>query len=397
MDCFRLRSSSYGGQVVVLPQCGFGGASAARTCQNFSRRRAFSSCQLAVLLFRLRQFMAAHAPRSEAALEHGGDRFPVQSGDAAGDQHAVVAQALHDRADHLDGRARQFGECGNRLGVFPLFRKRQQRRLVELAVLTERCDEAAGLGEIARARHFAVGAACRDRDRVPDFLEQMRRRARQQPRAHDLGGAPQQLLALVGRQVDANAGLDRQIRIALRLLQHDGIAASRHPRAGIADEPPADGRIMPLQQRVGDDLGQPPASGDRKQMLLALAPGELDEILGRKPRRFGQHRSRDRNLVIVREAADHGRRRLLDGGKLRAHFGERDARGDIGQRAQLDGPDQPFQHVAEQLDLFAGIAVGGQQKQVGDLPQRIQMFVRRAGLDGRLDLVGDRSFQHRSS
>ena len=32
---------------------------------------------------------------------------------------------------------------------------------------------------------------------------------------------------------------------------------------------------------------------------------------------------------------------------------------DIGQRAQLDGPDQPFQHVAEQLDLFAGIAVGG--------------------------------------
>jgi hypothetical protein len=58
-------------------------------------------------------------------------------------------------------------------------------------------------------------------------------------------------------------------------------------------------------------------------------------------------------------------------------------RGDIGQRAQLDGPDQPFQHVAEQLDLFAGIAVGGHQKQVGDLPQRIQVFFRRAGLDGR--------------
>ena len=99
----------------------------------------------------------------------------------------------------------------------------------------------------------------------------------------------------------------------------------------------------------------------------------------------------------MRQAADHGRGRLLDGGELRAHFGERDARGDIGQRAQLDGPDQPFQHVAEQLDLFAGIAVGGQQKQVGDLLQRIQMFFRRTGLDGGLDFVGDRSFQHRSS
>ena len=132
-------------------------------------------------------------------------------------------------------------------------------------------------------------------------------------------------------------------------------------------------------------------------MLLALGLRERDQIVGRKPRRFGQHGPRNRNLVILRQAADHGRRRLLDGGELRAHFGERNARRDIGQRAQLDGPDQPFQHVAEQLDLFAGIAVGGHQKQVGDLPQRIQMFFRRAGLDGRLDFVGDRSFQHRSS
>ena len=124
-------------------------------------------------------------------------------------------------------------------------------------------------------------------------------------------------------------------------------------------------------------------------MLLALGLRQLHQILGRQPRQFGQHGSGDRNLVIVREAADHGHRRLLDRGELRAHFGERDARGDIGQRAQLDGPDQPFQHVAEQLDLFAGIAVGGHQKQVGDLPQRIQMFFGRTGLDGRLDLLSD--------
>ena len=132
-------------------------------------------------------------------------------------------------------------------------------------------------------------------------------------------------------------------------------------------------------------------------MLLALGLRQLDQVVGRQPRRFGQHRPRDRDLVVVGEPPDHAGRRLLDGGELRAHLGERDARGDIGQRAQLDGPDQPFQHVAEQLDLFAGIAVGGQQKQVGDLLQRIQVFFGRAGLDGRLDFVGDRSFQHRSS
>ena len=131
---------------------------------------------------------------------------------------------------------------------------------------------------------------------------------------------------------------------------------------------------MPLQQRLGDDLGQPPAPGDRQQMLLALGLRQLDQVLGRQPRQFGQHRPRNRDLVIVGQAADHVGGRLLDGSELRAHFGERDPRGDIGQRAQLDGPDQPFEHVAEQLDLFAGIAVGGQQKQVGDLLQLIQMF-----------------------
>ena len=375
----------------------FGGASAGADLPELQQAPGVFHGQLAVLLFRLCQFVAAHGARGEAAVEHGGDRFPFQAGDAAGDQHAVVAQALHHGADHVDRRARQFGEGCDRLGVFSLLCERQQHRLAELAVPGQRRDEAVGGGEIAGARHLAVGAGRGQRDRAPDFLEQMRRRARQQPGAHGVGGAAQQLRALLGRQVDANAGFDRQFRIALRLLQHDGIAGRRHPRAGIGDEPPADGRIMPLQQRIGDDLGQPPASGDRQQMLLALGLRQFDQVLGAQPRRFGQHRPRDRDLVIVRQAADHVRRRLLDGGELRAQFGERDARRDVGQRAQLDGPDQPFQHVAEQLDLFAGIAVGGAQKQVGDLLQRIQMFVGGAGRDGRLDLVGNRSFQHRSS
>ena len=64
---------------------------------------------------------------------------------------------------------------------------------------------------------------------------------------------------------------------------------------------------------------------------------------------------------------------------------------DIGQRADLDGLDQAFQHVAEQLDLLAGIAVGRRQEQVRDPPEGIEMLFRGAGLDGRLDFIGNRS------
>ena len=149
---------------------------------------------------------------------------------------------------------------------------------------------------------------------------------------------------------------------------------------------------MPRQQRVGDDLGQPPAPRNRQQMLLAFGLREFDQILRRQPRRFGQHGGRDRNLVVMREAANDGRRRLLDGGELAAHFGQRHPRSYIGQRPQLDGLDQPLQHVAEQLDLLAAAAFGGQQEQLGDPLDGLEVLFRRAGPDGRLDLVGDRSF-----
>ena len=116
-------------------------AAPARTAAGGGRFRA-SVCRIAPCAFASswRPMRAG----GEAAVEHGGDRFPVQSGDAAGDQHAVVAQALHHRADHLDARAGQFGEGCDRLRVFSLFGKAKQLRLVELAVFGERRDEAAG-------------------------------------------------------------------------------------------------------------------------------------------------------------------------------------------------------------------------------------------------------------
>ncbi len=100
---------------------------------------------------------------------------------------------------------------------------------------------------------------------------------------------------------------------------------------------------------------------------------------------------------MPRQMPDHVRRRLRHRGQLRAHFGQRNPRADIGERPDLDGPDQAFQHVAEQLDLFAIAAVGGQQKQVRHALEGFEVFFGRAGLDGGFDFVGDRSVQHRSS
>ena len=52
---------------------------------------------------------------------------------------------------------------------------------------------------------------------------------------------------------------------------------------------------MPLQQRVGDDLGQPPPPGDRQQMLLALGLGEFDQIVAQVAKPDG---------VVIVAAAD---------------------------------------------------------------------------------------------
>ena len=127
-------------------------------------------------------------------------------------------------------------------------------------------------------------------------------------------------------------------------------------------------------------------------MLLALGLRQLDQILRRQPRGFLQYRAGDGDLVVPRQAADHGGRRLLDRGELRAHFRQRDAGADIGERADFDGLDQAFEHVAEQFDLFAGIAIGGQQEQVRHAPDGFEMLFRRAGRDRGLDLVGNGSF-----
>ena len=126
-------------------------------------------------------------------------------------------------------------------------------------------------------------------------------------------------------------------------------------------------------------------------MLFAFGLCEFDQILIAQPRRFGQHRARHADLVIFSQPPDHGAGRLLDGRDLAAHFGECNAGRDIGERADFDGLDQAFEHVAEQLDLLAGKAVGRRQEQVRDAPEGIEMLFGGPGMDSRLDFIGNSS------
>ena len=82
----------------------------------------------------------------------------LKSGDAAGDQHAVVAQALHHRADHVDARADSSARAATVSSYFRSLAKPSSAASLSLPCLASRPTKRRGGGEIARARHFAVGA-----------------------------------------------------------------------------------------------------------------------------------------------------------------------------------------------------------------------------------------------
>ena len=159
---------------------------------------------------------------------------------------------------------------------------------------------------------------------------------------------------------------------------------------GIVDETTADAGKAARQQRVGDDFLQPPAAGDCKQVFLALGLRDLDQIVVAEPGGFGQHRSGDRDFVVPRQATHHGSRRLGNRCKLAAQLGQSDPSADIGDGAKLDGVDQAFKDVAEQLGLLVVETASGRQKQGGHAPGHIRALLRGAGGNRRLDLVGDR-------
>ena len=138
-----------------------------------------------------------HRAARKAAFEHGGGGFPAELRCLARHQQAVLAQALHQRADDFDSRSRQCRQCGHRFFITALCCEAEQRRFAELAGRPETCDGALGAFEIADTRHLALDTDGDCGDRALDLLEQMRRRARQQAGPHGLARRAQQLTAQV--------------------------------------------------------------------------------------------------------------------------------------------------------------------------------------------------------
>ena len=102
------------------------------------------------------------------------DGLPAKPGGLTGNQHAVVAKALHQRTDDLDGGSRQLGERCDGLFIFSLFGEAEQSRLIEFAVVLEPRHQTLGCGKVANVGHFAIGTRGDGRDGAADFLENVR-------------------------------------------------------------------------------------------------------------------------------------------------------------------------------------------------------------------------------
>ena len=77
-------------------------------------------------------------------------------------------------------------------------------------------------------------------------------------------------------------------------------------------------------------------------MRLALGFGDVDQIGLFEARRQFQHRPGDRDVVVVRQHAQHLDRRIAD---------RRQTDGELGARLVLDFLDQQPENVVEQVDM----------------------------------------------
>ena len=136
-------------------------------------------------------------------------RLPSKARRLACDKNAVVAKALHQRTNDLDGGLRQFGKRGDGLLIFPLPGETEQSRFREFAALLQARHHELGGAEVAHLGHVPIDTGGNGRNRGSDFLKQMSRRARQQPGANGVGRLAQQLTAQLRRKIDPDSGFDR--------------------------------------------------------------------------------------------------------------------------------------------------------------------------------------------
>jgi hypothetical protein len=156
-------------------------------------------------------------------------------------------------------------------------------------------------------------------------------------------------------------------------------AAFRKSGAGISRKPMYDLLIATVEENVGHRFFELAAPRYGEQMLLALGPGDFDEIAGSQARGLGQDRTGDRDLVVPRQPPDHLDRRIVDRRQVPAQ---------LDQSLGLDTLDQMAEDIVEQADLRLIEAIGIVEKKVGDAPKRFDAFLGRAAFD-RVFELGD--------
>jgi hypothetical protein len=121
-------------------------------------------------------------------------------------------------------------------------------------------------------------------------------------------------------------------------------------------------------------------------MRLALAFGDLDQILVGQPRRLRQHRPGDGDIVVVGETVNDTVRGIGD---------RRDVPAQFEPRAAFDMFDQADHDAVEYRRDFLGEAVVARQKQASDALQYRKMPFGRIAFERDFELADNlQCFRH---
>src|ERR1700733_2960068 len=104
-------------------------------------------------------------------------------------------------------------------------------------------------------------------------------------------------------------------------------------------------------------------------MCLRLALGNLDQIFVAQTRGLRQYRSGNRDVFINGELPHHAGWRIFDRTKALAELFE---------RFSLDPLDEMLQNAVEYTDLAVAKALRVDKEKIGNAPQCLDAFVRRA-------------------
>jgi hypothetical protein len=126
------------------------------------------------------------------------------------------------------------------------------------------------------------------------------------------------------------------------------------------------------------------AHGNHQQVRLRFCAGDFHQVAVAQPRRGGENRFGDGDVVIPGKLADHLERSVVD---------RRQTAAELSQRLRFYPLDQMPENVVENFDLQIGEPIGVGKKQIGHAPKHVDALVFRAALDRFLEF-GDKRLPH---